>query len=284
MVAAREARPADDAVARAARRLGARACDRSRATRRSHPRDGRPRSLAHRPDAAATPRASRGRALRVPRGRDRPTPMRLGRCCASWRAAAPIATSHARARCVPTLLVHGEHDRLVCVDLAARRGAAPPGARRRGAARRRARAAARGSRPPRRGRRGVAGCEDGAMAGGAPGTAGPGNGSGLLGEPVREFVDDLTSVLGALRDARGRTCGRRRHRARRRTRGPGRRRGHDRRRRPPERRRAARLRRGARAVVRVAARTRHPRRSATAPRSASTAASRSRRRRCSRRS
>jgi Cdc6-like AAA superfamily ATPase len=41
------------------------------------------------------------------------------------------------------------------------------------------------------------------MAGGAPGTAGPGNGSGLLGEPVREFVDDLTSVLGALRTRAG---------------------------------------------------------------------------------
>jgi Cdc6-like AAA superfamily ATPase len=41
------------------------------------------------------------------------------------------------------------------------------------------------------------------MAGGAPGTAGPGNGSGLLGEPVREFVDELTSVLGALRAQAG---------------------------------------------------------------------------------
>ncbi|HEY8217265.1 MAG TPA: AAA family ATPase [Acidimicrobiia bacterium] len=42
------------------------------------------------------------------------------------------------------------------------------------------------------------------MAGGAPGSAGPGNGSGLLGEPVREFVDELTTILGRFSAQAGR--------------------------------------------------------------------------------
>ena len=179
--------------------------------------------------------------------------MRLGRCCASWRAAARIATSDARARWCPRSSCTASTI-ASCASTSRTPRRCATRARRRGAPWRRARAAARGSRPPRRGRRGVAGCEDGAMAGGAPGTAGPGNGSGLLGEPVREFVDDLTSVLGALRTRAGAPADAVAHRARRRTRGPGRRRGHHRRRRPPERRRAAGLRRGARTVVRVAPR------------------------------
>ena len=36
------------------------------------------------------------------------------------------------------------------------------------------------------------------MSGGGT-TGGSGNGLGLLGEPVRAFVDELTAILGALR-------------------------------------------------------------------------------------
>ena len=229
-------------------------------------------SSSSRPSATTTPR------------RPARTPTRRGRWCCTWRAAC-IGDLIAAASACPTMIVHGERDRLVPPRGRDPRGPAPPRHRAVRARRHRPHAPDGEPRPLRVGRGGVGGPSRSGAAGRRRRPLLAGGGipmAGLLVEPVSTFVDDLTEILGNLRSRAKAAVDADRQPARRRARGAGRDREHDRGRRQPERQRAARVRRGARAVVRLACAARRRRRSATAPRSASTARSRSRRRRCSR--